>query len=298
MDQTSKSDPGMRGNDTESTFQEGLLEGGEQSRGRTLLRMPRSDDITKGSKKTVTSLTFKTGPGNNVAPTSRSTEQPAQTIASQLDSQSSAETRAASIRTVKAPTLSATTPVKEMERGFHVDISHEPGYLDGDLAAEELFPDDLILDTITTRDFLGKGGYGQVHAVKVLGCGERVKRRLIELNLGASEVPKDYRVALKTLTWAGAHCQCSRCVTLNQLRRRKGLAPCPIFLPHHVLRCGTTRTLPNEIAYLKRLVGIAGMQQLIGYEVYEGETGGKLVSKSPLLRSDDTAGKILRILVF
>jgi hypothetical protein len=283
IDIASSSDPGMRGNDAEFVKEDAPDEGGERSRGRTMLRRTRSFDIAKGFTKTVTDLTSNTEPGNEVAPALRCAEQPiAEDSTFQIDPQSATRSSATSIGTVKTPVSSETTSFEETERDFQVEIRHEPESFDCDLAAEELFPDKLILDTITERGLLGKGTYGRVHAVKVIGCGEHVKRRLIELSR-ASEVPKDYRVALKTLTWEGAQfCACSHCATLNQLRRRKGLAPCPIFLPDHVLLCGITRTFLREITALKQLVGIAGIQQLIGYEVYAGETSAKFCSKYPV----------------
>jgi hypothetical protein len=292
IDIASSSQPGMPGRDAESDSADAPVEGSEQSRGRTMMRMPRSFDNAKASRKIVLHLTSDSEPGNNVASTSKPTEQPTEATTTKLDSQCIAEASATSISVVKTPSTAATPTFEETEPTFHLDIRHEPENPNSDPAPQELVPDCLILDKPMARNLIGKGAYGWVHSVKVIRYGERVKQRLMEL-AKASEVPKDYRVALKTVTWKEAKCECDRCNTRNKLRRRRGLASCRSFLPHHLLQCGTTRTFSNEIGALKCLIGIAGIQQIIGYEVHESDMSGRLISEYPLLWCDGAPSRIL-----
>jgi hypothetical protein len=273
------------GGDAESDSEDAPVEGSEQSRGRTMMRMRRSFDNAKASRRKVLHLTSNSEPGNNVASNSKRTERPTEANTPKLGIQSVAEASATSISVVKTPIPAAAPTFEETEPSFHLDIRHEPENPSSESAPQELAPDCLILGKLTSRDLLGKGAYGWVHSVKVIRYGERVKQRLVELSK-ASEVPKDYRVALKTLTWKEAQCECDRCNTRNMLRRRKGLASYRSFLPHHLLQCGTTRTFANEIGALKCLIGIAGIQQIIGYEVSWAGMHGILVSEYPLLWFD------------
>lgn len=52
----------------------------------------------------------------------------------------------------------------------------------------------------------------------------------------------------------------------------------PSFLPVHVIQCGITHSLGNEITALRALIGLFGIQQIIGYQVYYSEMCAALVS--------------------
>jgi hypothetical protein len=248
----------------------------EQPRGRTMSRLPRSLDIAKGSKKISNDLTTNNGSADEDASNLKRTEQPTAAKTSQLVSQSISQTRATSSSGVKTPSTAATTPSEETKPTVLLDIRHEPEDPDSDSATRVLFLNCLILENITRAKSLGSGAYGQVYALKVIRCGHNVKQRLAELSQ-SQEVPKDYRVALKVLTWSDKQCECQSCETLNRLRRAQRLPRCRIFPPTHVPQCEVTDTFFNEIMSLHRLIGVPGIQQFIGYEILE-DSSGKLAS--------------------
>lgn len=142
----------------------------------------------------------------------------------------------------------------------------------------------LVVEKPTKRNLIGSGSYGRVHAVKIIECGASVKQRLMELSSTREEmsgVPEDHQVAqvaLKSFTWRKDPCECFSCALQNETRRTQGLSHLPSFPPAHVLQCVTAISLRNEITALQTLMGLSGIQQIIGYEVCNTQLGGTLVS--------------------
>lgn len=278
----------MRRNDAEHELADAPDEGADQPRGRTMSRMSRSFDIAKGFKNTANDLTFNGGSANDDGVSNpKRTEQPTEASNFKLG-KSFSEPGAISSGIVKTPSIAATTPSKEAKPTVLVmDIRLEPENLDSDSAARELLPNSLILENITRAKSLGTGAYGEVYALKVVRCGDSVKQRLTELSK-SPELPEDYRVALRVLTWSRKQCECHSCTRSNRLRQAQRLPRCLIFPPAHVPQCEATETFSNEIISLHRYIGVSGIQQIIGYEISEDNLSGRLASTYTVAHSCDS----------
>jgi hypothetical protein len=243
----------------------------EQPRRRISSGMPPDLDIAKDSHKTVPNISSDNHTGNDTASDATGANQ--YTVASScesnhpedasMNSHSNSENRFTATSSVKIPeTDPATDPQEAKTRS----------------APREAPPMGFGLETLTAQNLLGQGRHGRVHAVKFIWYGESVKQRILEV-LKASEVPEDYRVAAKIISWKGAQCVCQDCDILKKLRRRKGLATCRSFLPHHLLDCKTSRIFLTEFAALRRLFGVPGIQQLIACAWSETRMHARLISK-------------------
>lgn len=249
----------------------------EQARWPTSSGMPPDLAIAGGANKLVTNISSGIAPGNNTASDSRSATQPA--IADSSESNHLEGTSANPVFNFETrPTATGAPKMPGIVSSNDLEGT-EPKLTSAD---RDLDPRGIVLGKSTPLNLLGEGRHGRVHVVKVLRCGESVKQRNLELSK-ETEVPKDYRVALKKITWKGAQCVCSDCDTLNKLRRRKGLATCLSFLPHHFLQCKASNIFIAELDALKRLINIPGTQQFIAQGWYKAMMYGKIVSKYLLL---------------
>jgi hypothetical protein len=227
--------------------------------------------IAKDCNNLVANISSGNEPGTDSAFDSRNRNQSTVTNSSgsnhlgaaSTHSQSDSENRSTATSSVKIPeTGPATDPEEARTRS----------------APRDAPPRSFEMEAFTALNLLGEGRHGRVHAVKFIWYGESVKQRILEVTK-ASEVPEDYRVAAKTISWKGAQCVCQNCDILNKLRRRKGLATCRSFLPHHLLKCKPTNIFLSEFAALKRLMNIPGTQQIIGCAESWSGMHGILVSE-------------------
>lgn len=243
---------------------------------------PTKPDVTEGQESQPETTAF-TDESDNA--TGARSDDLGKTATTSQSNDGTAPTSQSFIGSSKTPPEASS---QQTSPNIHLQIVNVGEHLYTDRVSRELFRDCLLLEMLTGRNLIGSGSFGRVHAVKVIRCGERVRSRLIQLADNLEETTsllEDYTVALKLFTWKGKECVCSDCKMKDQTRRAQGLLPLRKYFPAHIAQCSITRSLFNEVISLKALIGLSGIQQIIGYEVDKVDSSAKLISMYACARS-------------